>query len=168
MAKISIEDRNSNGETLSRKILNPLLDGACRAIERLGPAANVLEIIKISPLDQTKPAYSPFVNVKLVLASGDEGSKAYARIEREFQMFCHKENTEDFLAQGVIRNFQEMVVELSNNLEKRAGQLRNTLATLGQRERDSGNDQRCRICGRIPGPDEKGKPCPQCAKCSSR
>ena len=166
MAKISINDRSEGSEPLQGSVLNSLLEGACHAIERLGEAAQTLEVIKISPNKTTKKVV-PFINVKVVIANNGPNGQSQARTEKDFDMFCN-ENMAEFMAQGIIRTFQEATAKLADQLDRRAQELRDVLSYLGFRESQTGNDQRCRICGRMPTLEERGQPCPNCAKCEVR
>jgi predicted Zn-ribbon and HTH transcriptional regulator len=166
MAKISIDDKSLTAKQ-RRIVLNPLIEGVTDAFERLGSAKEMLEVVKIS-FDKTVGNNShPLAKVKLVISGNGIYGDSQVKIEREFGMLC-KDNMVMFIAQGVIRTFQEMVVDLANQLDRRASELRNALATLGMAEKQAGNDFRCRICGYLFSPEAKklGTPCPECAKCS--
>ena len=163
MAKISIDDR-AGKEKIPSEVMNRLLDGACRAIGRLGPAADNIEVIGIKLLKMVEGV--PFISIKLVVVpikDNGRGSSSF-RTEEEFSFFFRPETGEDFLSQSVIRNFQEITARLAGQFERKAGDLRSALADLGLCEEESGNSKRCRICGHMPIVGKHG-PCPECAKC---
>lgn len=164
MPKISINDRSPNGIALEIKVINSLFNGARKAIDRLGSDADTLEVIIISPNNFETYKTPPYINVKIVIANNGESLRSQAKVERSFDLFCDESTGEQFLAQRVIWNFRDMLVELSDQLDKRAEQLRNVLTRLTLREEQTGNCQRCHICGYMFPTPEKGE-CPECAKC---
>ena len=167
MAKISIDQKCYGNDPAKSKMLQRLFEGIFEALERLNQAAETIEVIKITPHEKGQSDIL-FINVKVVILSIDPygpRGQGQTRLESDFDMFC-RENASEFISQGIVRTFQETTVELANRLDRNATNLRVMLDTLQMREKQSGNNLRCKICGHIPTTQEKGQPCPVCAKCS--
>lgn len=168
MAKISIDDRTEKSDAVGKIGVLPLLtirrlyNAAMTALERLGDAANFIEVVKISPLDVSPNV--EHVGVKLVIAYIEPYSGQKTRTERFLEIQCneHGDHLEDFVSQKIIRNFQEAMTTQSERFMKQSKLFGEIIVTFIEREMRSGNYKRCGVCGHMPTEGERGKACSRC------
>ena len=169
MANISINDKMYLPKN------KPFVENVFRAIDeacqRLGGAKDLIEVVKIAP---SEPVHSDsgklFMLLKLVISVDSPDDLAGpSRIEKESQFyFGQDDKAQLFLAQKIIGLFKMACTDHAEQLERRAQALRAARDDFYKSEIAHGNDKRCPVCGHMPLPEEIGKPCLECAKCSAR